>query len=88
MEFLGIGTMELIFIFLVALLVLGPNRMLEVARALGKYVREFQRAASEVPRLLSMDEEPPPPPLPPRQSVSDEGTAQPDGEEEDTPPQT
>lgn len=38
--------MHLLFIALVALVVLGPKRLPEVARALGKGVREFREAIS------------------------------------------
>ena len=64
MDFFGIGFVELIFILLVALLVLGPNKMVDTARTLGKYIRELQRAASDIPRLLSVEEDQPrtPPP--------------------------
>ena len=61
MNFFGIGPLELIFVLVLALLVLGPNRMVDAARTLGKYVREFQRATSEIPRLISLDDEPSPP---------------------------
>ena len=61
MNFFGIGPLELLFVIMLALLVLGPNRMVDVARTLGKYVREFQRATSEIPRLISLDDEPSPP---------------------------
>ena len=60
MNIFGIGFGELLFILVVALLVLGPGRMVELARNLGRQLRELQRAASEVPRLFSLDEEPPP----------------------------
>ena len=63
MDFFGIGVLELAFILVVALLVLGPNRMVDVARTLGKHVRELQRATSELPRLLTLeDDEPKAPP--------------------------
>ena len=61
MNFFGIGPLELIFVLVLALLVLGPNRMVDAARTLGKYVRELQRATSELPRLISLDDEPSPP---------------------------
>jgi sec-independent protein translocase protein TatA len=64
MNLFGIGTVELIFIIVVALLVLGPNRMVEMARTLGKYFREFQRTTAEVPRLLSISEDSTEPVLP------------------------
>ena len=86
MDFFDIGPSELLFVIVIALLVLGPNQMVDAARKLGKYVRDLQRAASEVPRMISLDEEPPPS-LPPRQSVSGEPTAQQLDEEQDSPPE-
>jgi len=44
----GIGTQELILIFLVALIFLGPKKIPEIAKSLGKAVREFRRASSEL----------------------------------------
>jgi Tat protein translocase TatB subunit len=44
----GIGMPELVVIFVVALLVLGPKRLPEVARTLGKAVSEFRRQSSEI----------------------------------------
>ena len=44
----GIGMPELMVIMVVALIVLGPKRLPEVARALGKGLAEFRRATSEV----------------------------------------
>ena len=56
MNFFGIGIFEMFFVMLVALLVLGPSRMVEVSRTLGRYVRELQRATSEIPRLIDLDD--------------------------------
>jgi len=44
----GIGTPELIVILVVALIVLGPQRLPEVARLLGKGLAELRRATSGV----------------------------------------
>ncbi len=44
----GIGMPELIVILVVALLVLGPKRLPEVARTLGKAMSEFRRQSSEI----------------------------------------
>ncbi len=57
MNFIGIGFPKLVFILMVALLVLGPNKAVDVARTLGKYMRELQRMTSEIPRLFSLEEE-------------------------------
>ncbi|MEM9173885.1 MAG: twin-arginine translocase TatA/TatE family subunit [Myxococcota bacterium] len=52
----GIGPMELVLILVVALLVLGPKRMPELARTLGKGLGEFRRASSELRQSLALDE--------------------------------
>ncbi|HEV8340989.1 MAG TPA: twin-arginine translocase TatA/TatE family subunit [Candidatus Binatia bacterium] len=44
----GIGMPELILILAVALIVLGPKRLPEIARALGKGLSEFRRATDEL----------------------------------------
>jgi sec-independent protein translocase protein TatA len=44
----GIGSQELFIIFLVVLLLFGADRIPEVARAIGKSIREFKRAAGEI----------------------------------------
>ena len=43
MNVFGIGNMELIVVLLVALLVLGPGRMVDAARTIGKFWGEAQR---------------------------------------------
>ena len=49
----GIGAPELLVIFVVALIVLGPKRLPEVAKALGKAVAEFRRATGDLSEELS-----------------------------------
>jgi TatA/E family protein of Tat protein translocase len=44
----GIGGPELILILAVALIVLGPKKLPELARALGKGLAEFRRATDEL----------------------------------------
>lgn len=44
----GIGFQELLLIMVVALIVLGPQRLPEVARALGKFYREIKSSVDEV----------------------------------------
>ncbi len=52
----GIGPMELVLILVVALLVLGPKRMPELARTLGKGLGEFRRASNDLRQSLALDE--------------------------------
>lgn len=44
----GIGMPELILILAIALIVLGPRKLPEIARALGKGISEFRRATDEL----------------------------------------
>jgi len=55
-EFLGIGPVELLVVALVAFMILGPTRMAEMARSLGKLVQELRRTTSDLPSLLAPDE--------------------------------
>jgi Tat protein translocase TatB subunit len=43
----SIGFPELIFIFVVALLVFGPKKLPEVAKMLGKAIREFRKTIND-----------------------------------------
>jgi sec-independent protein translocase protein TatA len=63
----SVGMPELLVILIVALLVLGPKRLPEIARSLGKGMAEFRRASTEFQRTLSASLEEPPPAAPPRQ---------------------
>ncbi|HEY2657258.1 MAG TPA: twin-arginine translocase TatA/TatE family subunit [Solirubrobacteraceae bacterium] len=60
---------HLIFIFVVALLVLGPKRLPEVGRSLGKGIRDFRGAMSGIEEhahgAFDMSEPQAPPPEPP-----------------------
>jgi Tat protein translocase TatB subunit len=46
----GIGMTELLVIFVLALLVIGPKRLPEMARSLGRGLAEFRRASSDIRR--------------------------------------
>ena len=65
----GIGMPELLVILVVALIVLGPKRLPEIARSLGKGMAEFRRASTEFQRTLSASIEETPPVTPPRTAV-------------------
>ena len=60
----GIGTWEILLIFLVALLLFGARRIPEIAKGLGKGITEFRRAVRDVKEEIetSVDTAPTPPP--------------------------
>jgi Tat protein translocase TatB subunit len=53
----GIGMPELIVIFVIALIIIGPKKLPDLARALGKGMAEFRKATSEIKENLNLDEE-------------------------------
>lgn len=57
-----IGGMEIMLILFIFLLLFGANKMPELARGIGKSVREFKKAASGVENEVrrAMEEEPEP----------------------------
>lgn len=61
MPFPNIGPGELILILVIALVVLGPGKLPDVAASLGKSVREFRRAATDVSEAGKLDTPAPPP---------------------------
>ena len=48
----GIGMPELLLILAVALIVLGPKKLPEIARALGRGLAEFRRTTDDVKREM------------------------------------
>ena len=50
-----LGPTELLVIFSVALFVFGPKRIPEIARSLGKGIREFKQTANEVKASVDLD---------------------------------
>jgi Tat protein translocase TatB subunit len=60
----NIGMPELILILVVALIVLGPKRLPEMAKSLGKALREFQKATEDLKDSLQKDLHPDEPPGP------------------------
>lgn len=58
---MSLGPMELILIFLVVLLLFGAKRIPEIARGIGKGIREFRDATTDIKRELDIDEPTTPP---------------------------
>jgi sec-independent protein translocase protein TatA len=51
----NIGPFELLLVLILALLVLGPGKLPEVGSALGRTIREFRKASTDVENSLSVD---------------------------------
>ena len=60
-----IGAPELIAILVIALLILGPRRLPVVGSSLGKSIREFRKASSDIQDSVKVDTSP----IPPSQQV-------------------
>jgi Tat protein translocase TatB subunit len=52
---MNLGMPEMIFIFLLALVVVGPKRLPGLMRELGKYMAEFKRASNEFKNQLETE---------------------------------
>jgi sec-independent protein translocase protein TatB len=53
----GLGMGELIVILAIALIVLGPKRLPDVASSLGKAIRSFRKATNDLTSQLDIDDE-------------------------------
>lgn len=53
----GIGMPELILIMIIALIVIGPSKLPDLARALGKGMAEFRKAAQDIKDSINLDDE-------------------------------
>lgn len=61
----NIGAPELIVILVIALLIIGPGKLPDVGSALGKSIREFRKASTDVQDATKIDTSPIPPAAPP-----------------------
>ena len=53
----GIGLPELIIIMVIALIIIGPSKLPDLARALGKGMAEFKKATQEIKDSLDVDQD-------------------------------
>ena len=82
MNIFGMGPLEILVIALIAFILLGPQRMLDAARLLGKATKEVRRMTDELPKIV-LDEEqgqPAQAASPPASSQSDPQTSEESGE--------
>jgi sec-independent protein translocase protein TatA len=66
------GPVELIIILVIALLILGPGKLPDVGSALGKSIREFRKASSDLSDSVKVDTSP----LPADSSTTSSTTAE------------
>jgi sec-independent protein translocase protein TatB len=75
----GIGPIEFAVVLVVALLVMGPKKLPELARTIGRGLAEFRRASNDLRRSIDLDIEShkiEPPPGPAQASSPHEATEQ------------
>lgn len=51
----SLGFTEIVFILVLALLIFGPKRLPEVGRTLGRGMKEFRRATSDLKRSIEQE---------------------------------
>ena len=51
------GTPELLVIFVLVLLLFGPDKLPELAKQLGKGIRQLQRASNDLKRQLNLTDD-------------------------------
>lgn len=59
---LNIGPQELILVLIIALVVVGPKRLPELGRTIGRGMREFRKMQNDVRDTLKLDLDPDPDP--------------------------
>jgi TatA/E family protein of Tat protein translocase len=51
-----LGMPELILILAIALIIFGPRKLPEIGRSIGKGIREFRQATTEMQKSIDLDE--------------------------------
>ncbi len=60
MTIMGLGLVELAVIILVSFLVLGPSKSIDMAKTLGKVIRDLKSAMADMTSAIDLDQTPPP----------------------------
>jgi len=53
----GIGMPEMLLILAIALIVIGPQKLPDLAKSLGRAIAEFKRATAEIKETMEIDNE-------------------------------
>lgn len=51
----NVGAGEMVFVLVAALIILGPKRLPEMARGIGKFLRDFRRQTDDVRRVVERE---------------------------------
>ncbi len=54
-----IGTMEIVVILAIALIVVGPGKLPELGKSMGKALAEFRKFSSEIKEEISLEDKDP-----------------------------
>ena len=57
MEFFGMGILEIVLILVIAMIIWGPGRMVDIGRTLGKMVHTLKKATFELTTQVSKEME-------------------------------
>ena len=55
MDFFGIGPMEIILILIIGLIIFGPEKLPQIGRDLGKTLRSFKKATTDISAEVSRE---------------------------------
>jgi Tat protein translocase TatB subunit len=75
MDFFGIGPGELLLIIIVALIFVGPGKIAEIGKVLGKTVRAIRKASTDFTSAVSREIDAEEKTSSPKQSVKDNSAA-------------
>ena len=77
----NVGPLEIVLVLVIALIVLGPQRLPDVARSVGKGMREFRSALASAGEDDDdeVDERDEPPPKPPAEQAKPPASELPEG---------
>jgi len=55
MDFFGIGPLEIILVLIIGLIIFGPGKLPQISRDVGKALRSFKKAASDISAEMSKE---------------------------------
>ena len=55
MDFFGVGPFELLFVLLIAFVLFGPERIIQISKTAGKAMRDLSKSASDLNQKLNQE---------------------------------